>query len=374
MITVPFAVNGVGMSNAYFTIALMAAQTPLDTSSGAPVWIHLLPRTDRPILTRDGRGPYGSIPAEQLIANSLSDLGELPIDENHALDLAAPRGQRAAALGWIRELQAREDGIWGRVDWTPGGTELMAAQAYRYVSPVISVERDNLRITRILRASLVNRPNLRGMVALNAEDSDMSLLERLTEIVGLHAEASEAEVIDAVTGLKAQAGGDAVALQSQLAEIGTILGAPGDDHAALVLAARKATAGEGGEATVALQAELAAVTTRFNMLAESVSRKDATAFVDGEIRKGRIGVKPLRDHYISRHMADAASVEKEIGALPLVTQGTAAHAPPPEDVSAHAVDPQALAAKATVYQRKLSDSGQSISFSAAVRAVQEGNE
>lgn len=370
-----FARRGTGivavMSNSPITTALMAAHALLDTASGAPEWIHLLPATDRPILTRDGRGPYRVIDAHQVIANSRAYMAELPIDENHAIDIAAPKGGRAVAHGWIDRMEAREDGIWGHVEWTPSGRDLLSAQSYRYISPVIGHDRAG-RITHILRASLVNRPNLRGLTALHQEeDSDMSLLERLTEIVGLHAEASEAEVIEAVTGLKANGGGDAVALQAQMAELGTVLGAPGDDHAALLAAARKAAAGGEGDAVVALQAELATMTSNFNNLSETIARKDATAFVDGEIRRGRVGIKPLRDHYITRHMADAATVEKEITALPLIT-GTATTPVPPEDVASHAVDPRALAAKATAYQRKLAEDGQTISYSAAVRAVQEG--
>lgn len=75
----------------------------------------------------------------------------------------------------------------------------------------------------------------------------------------------------------------------------------------------------------------------------------------------------------SRFGADAAAVEKEIAALPVI--GTTATSPAlPEDSSAHAVDPLALAAKATAYQHKLAEDGQTISYSAAVRAVQEGKQ
>ena len=54
-------------------------------------------------------------------------------------------------------------------------------------------------------------------------------------------------------------------------------------------------------------------------------------FIDGAIKAGRVGVKPMRDHYIARHAASeagAAEVEKEIGALPVVGPSGALPVPP----------------------------------------------
>ncbi|MDT9694196.1 hypothetical protein Q5762_38875, partial [Streptomyces sp. P9(2023)] len=83
----------------------------------------------------------------------------------------------------------------------------------------------------------------------------------------------------------------------------------------------------GADTITALQSELASVTTRLNTLTETSLRDKAAGFIDTEIRKGRVGLKPLRDHYISRHMSDAASVEKEVAALPLMAGATTSAAP-----------------------------------------------
>lgn len=118
-------------------------------------WVHLLPSGT--IATVDGRGPYSVANAAEVIAASFLDRKKLPIDENHAIDLAAPRGEASPARGYVVELQARTDGIWGRVDWTPTGKALMEDRAYVGISPAILHDAKG-QVLRILSASLVNRP------------------------------------------------------------------------------------------------------------------------------------------------------------------------------------------------------------------------
>lgn len=199
----------------------------------------------------------------------------------------------------------------------------------------------------------------------------MPLKDRLAELVGLNAEASDDDIVAAVTGLKKTEGADTVSLQSQLAEIGTALGVTDGDHAAILAAAQ--TAGKKGNTEItALQSELTNTTRELNSLRETVSRDKATAFVDAHLN--RAGVKPLRDHYITRHMADPEAVEKELKAFPVVNGAVTTSAQPPEEVTTHAEDPTQLASRATAYQKKLADAGQNITYASAVRAVQEGKD
>jgi len=126
------------MDKTSLTTALMGA---LDLAArpdegGAPEWVHLLPAGA--VETVDRRGPYRVTDGEKLIAASFAQSPRLPIDENHATDLAAPKGQPAPARGWITALEARADGIWGKVEWTEAGRQLVEDRAYRGLSPVIS--------------------------------------------------------------------------------------------------------------------------------------------------------------------------------------------------------------------------------------------
>lgn len=338
------------MNTTALTTALMGA---LDLSgdqaggAGAPVWVHLLPAGR--IETLDRRGPYRVRDAERLIRASFAASPKIPIDENHATDLAAPRGQPAPARGWIVAMEAREDGIWGKVEWNESGRNLVEDRAYRGLSPVIAHDKGKV-IRAILRASLVNNPNLRGLTALHQkQENAMDWTEYLREVLGLGADATDDQIEAALNKALKGSNGGKDAMQASLAPIGAALGlddGAGTDEIVAAIQAREddgTTASAGDEVVTALQSELAGLTTELNALREERARERAEDFVDGEIRKGRVGVKPLRDHYIARHMADPETVEKELGALPAVSAGTVTATPPAGDgkISLNAAEVQA---------------------------------
>lgn len=67
----------------------------------------------------------------------------------------------AAAVGWIRELDARAEGIWALVEWTLAAAETIRARAM-YVSPTVrfGVDADghpNGHIVEIVGGGLVER-------------------------------------------------------------------------------------------------------------------------------------------------------------------------------------------------------------------------
>ncbi|SFJ29326.1 phage protease, partial [Albimonas pacifica] len=158
-------------------IAMMAEQ-PLpapDKGADAPEWIHLLPApADGLVQTADSRGPYRLERAalQSVIDRSFERAPQLEIDINHSSFTAAKTGGRSDAVGWIVAMQTRDDGIWGQVEWTDEGRKLVAGKAYRRISPVVYHDRDK-NLLSIANASLVNRPNLRGLAALNSEEALM---------------------------------------------------------------------------------------------------------------------------------------------------------------------------------------------------------
>lgn len=323
-----------GMTRAAPRVELCAGPPLTGGADGVvPDWVHLVPAGD--ILTRDGRGPFRLDDAAAVVAASASDL-PAPLDENHATDLAAPSGGASPARGWIVELAARADGLWGRVEWTPAGRALVAERAYRHVSPAILCDAGH-RVLRLLRASLVTNPNFKQLAALNAAgavtETDMDLT-RLRAALGLPAGADEAAILSAATAAKAAAVAAAAAATTHAAaldEIGATVGAAKGAEAGVVLAAVRAAVDPARPPPLveALRTELNAVATELAAVKQTAAREKATAFVDAAIGAGRVGVKPLRDHYIARHMADAAAVETEIGAMPaLQAQGARAAAPP----------------------------------------------
>jgi phage I-like protein len=290
--------------------------------------------------TVDGRGPYRVSDPAKLAASSLNaHAGRIPIDENHATDLAAPQGRPAPARGWATALDARTDGIYGKVEWSAPGAALMSEKAYRFISPVIIHDKGG-NVLDLPRASLTNTPNLRGMSALHAQEmDDMDLLSQLRAALGLADDADAGAVVAKVKGMcgtdtsmqaialaagvAKDAAGDVVltavkALKTgtSLASIAKAAGLKEDSDQAAIVTAVTALAAGVPDSVKALQAELTTVTTALNALSTSTAKDKATAFVDAAIKDGRVGVKPLRDHYIAMHAVDPARVEKEIGAMP----------------------------------------------------------
>jgi phage I-like protein len=267
---------------------LMAADP---TSTEAPDWIHLLPPNGY-AATDDKRGPYSISDPEAIIALSFSQGDRLPIDQDHATDLAAPKGLPAPARGWITAMEARTDGVWGKVEWTREGAAMVADRAYRAISPVIVHDKAK-RVVAILRASLVNRPNLKGLVALNAtqdeEDPPVNPMEQTALALGLQASASVEDVLAAIGAMKKPASD--VALQTALQT--------------------------SNDAVTALQATVSELTTQLNSVTEGQSRSRAETFIDGAITKKHAGLNAgTRDYFIALHMANPAETEAAIAKMP----------------------------------------------------------
>lgn len=300
----------------------MASSVALPAQAEAPDWVHLLPATSGDIQTRNGLGPYTIDDPAEVIRLSLANERGMPIDENHATDLAAPKGGPAPARGWITALEARADGIWGRIDWTEAGRALLSDRAYRGISPVITHTKAG-RIVQILRASLTNTPNLMGLTPVLNQETPMTMA-RLAEKLGLAADATEDAILGAIGKLQEPQ----TALQSEITALGTAFGVTGDTAAILTGVKAKATA-QPAEIT-ALQSQLTAVTTQLNSLVEKGKRDRAEAFVDGAIKAGHVGVKPSRDRFIAMHMENAQTAEEVIKGLPILG-GSITPATPPVD-------------------------------------------
>lgn len=179
---------------------LVELMSRADVGSGAQ-WVHLLPAGT--FQGRDGRGPYKlSNPAAVINASrELAGTRQMPIDYDHAIDLAAPNGGNAPAAGWIKGLQSRQDGIWGLVDWTPRAADQLASREYRYLSPVFHHAPDGT-IHRLLRASLTNNPNIDQLTALaSMETTTMDKLPELCAMLGLPADASIDDILAKVKAL-----------------------------------------------------------------------------------------------------------------------------------------------------------------------------
>lgn len=305
-------------------IALCAASPIPAAAEGTtvPTRIHLLPAGQ--MSTVDGRGPFRIVNPDDVIRFSMAGGNRLPIDENHATDLAAPRGEPAPARGWITALHAQADGIWGDVEWTEAGRQLVADKAYRAISPAVAYQRDGT-VLGVVRASLVNLPNLRGLVALHQQqEHQMDLLAQLRTLLGLPDTADEAAVLSAIKGGVASVATHA----AQIAPIAKAVGLQEDADHALILQTVQTLADPAktvpAQALITLQSEM-------QTLVGGLRREKAEAAVDAAIAAGKIASpQVMRDHYIARHMAEPAAVDKELGAMISLHGATGASSQPPK--------------------------------------------
>jgi uncharacterized protein (DUF2267 family) len=191
-------------------------------------------------------------------------------------------------------------------------------------------------ITGIRGASLTNFPNLKGLVpilnSIEEDEFDMDkFLKELALALGLKEDVGQDVALQTVQALVKGKAEFKAFLQSVAKAAGASETASHDAVLQSVTAVL-ASKGDEGKVIAALRSELAELTVTMNTVSGGLARDKAAAFVDGCIKKGVVGVKPLRDHYIEQHMADPTRVEKELGTLP-VLNGVTIQAEPPKDGS-----------------------------------------
>ncbi len=133
--------------------------------NGIPEWVRLLPLGRVELV--DGREPF-EVDQESLaaIVAAFENRGiDLVIDYEHQ----TLQGKRAPAAGWIKVLEAREDGLWGRVEWTAQAKEYLQEREYRYFSPVLRLDPDTRKPTVLLQVALTNVPAIKGLPPLVAK-------------------------------------------------------------------------------------------------------------------------------------------------------------------------------------------------------------
>jgi len=141
-------------------------------------------------------------------------------------------------------------------------------------------------------------------------------LDKLRKALGLAATATEAEIL-------AAADAQATAISTHSAQLAAIMAAAGIDAATapdqlvIQLQQRQAAAGDVGQ----LRNTVIALQTSLETLQQTTARGVAERAVDDAIKAGKVGLKPLRDHYIARHMADPEGVAKEIAVMPSLHSG-----------------------------------------------------
>ncbi|PZU25001.1 MAG: hypothetical protein DI589_02065 [Shinella sp.] len=171
-----------------------------------PKWIKLAPRGA--LTARDGR--KFNIEPETLVSRFNADGVSIPVDLDHSTVKKAAMGESAPAVGWIDELQARADGLWGRVTWLKEGLRVLAEKTHRYISPALQPDKSGTAVW-IHSAALVAAPAL-SMPAIASADvstkgQDAMLDPKIAEALGLDTNASADEIATKIMALSAKAEG-----------------------------------------------------------------------------------------------------------------------------------------------------------------------
>ena len=86
----------------------------------------------------------------------------LLVDVDHSSAL----GKGSSAAGWITNLQAKDDGIWATVSWTPKGADAIRNKEFKYCSAVWNradcqdLGNDRVRPLAMSELAIVNNPNI----------------------------------------------------------------------------------------------------------------------------------------------------------------------------------------------------------------------
>ncbi len=291
--------------------------TPADAEAGH--WVQLCPAGS--FKARDGRGPFeaGSVEALQAIIERTKEIAgstELVIDYDHQSVFGARDGVggTAKAAGWIKQLEARADGIWGRVEWTAAASEAIKAGEYRYLSPVLLQSKTTGRVLAIRMAALTNTPALDlAEVAASANFSVETSLEedpmdKILAALGLAKGAGEDAVLSAIT--KLQASSTAVALAA---------GVAADATSDQVIAAFNAkTAEEPDPAKFVPLSALTDVQNQLKVVQQSLSTDKAAAAVEKAMKEGK--VPPAQKDWAERYAAsDLAGFQAYAAGAPVLT-------------------------------------------------------
>lgn len=149
---------------------LVAALT-LELSAAQPGVIQLFPAGE--FRAEDGRPAecaawvMTAANAAALTAAAAARRTPYVLDYEHQTLSAATSGQPAPAAGWFKTLEWREgDGLYATdVTWTARAAAMVAADEYRFISPVFQYDQSG-QVVQLLNAALTNYPALDGMDAV----------------------------------------------------------------------------------------------------------------------------------------------------------------------------------------------------------------
>lgn len=155
------------------------------------------------------------------IGHVISSKGEFDVDEDSLREMKAKIAQRgvdlvvdyehqtlkgvqAPAAGWVKELKLEDGQIKAFVEWTPQAALYLKNREYRYLSPVITVNKDG-KATGVHSLALTNTPAIEGMTPIvnsstfEGGQENMDITKKIAELLGLGEDSTEEQVMEALS-------------------------------------------------------------------------------------------------------------------------------------------------------------------------------
>lgn len=191
-------------------------ELPKRVAAGDEIEVQLAPLGEWPVTIKGKDGKRERIKqlfdAEACAAVVGNFTGELLVDLDHASVI----GSNTRAYAWVTALRSDEQlGLVGTFRFTEAGAEAVNSKEYRYVSVFWFLDKEN-RPLLLDSVALTNRPNLPVRPVLNRQDApppenDLENkperkpnMDKLKELLGLPADATDEAVAEAVASLKAR--------------------------------------------------------------------------------------------------------------------------------------------------------------------------
>ena len=237
--------------------------------------IHLIPigyhKTEKGDFTLD------DIPA--IIAKFENSKNDMVIDYEHQ----TLHGNEAPAAGWIKRLFAKEDGLWGDVEWTEKARNYIKNKEYRYLSPVFAIDATR-KVIKLINAGLTNQPAIDGMQPLvnkenlNIEEGQDMFNEKqskeLLQLLACKEDSTVETVFDAIKKLKEKA--EVIANKAVTTALGVSETARESEIVGTIMAMK-----QGSDSATDMAARLAAMET-------AMKKRNAEEAIELAMKQGKI--------------------------------------------------------------------------------------
>lgn len=200
----------------------MSTLTLQNTRIAGGDWIHIVPMGEFAHAASGLTEVYDRMAMDRIMADfrarsAAENWPGIYVGEEH---FYYDNARSTEAYGWIKDLRAGADGIWGKVEWTDIGRQAVENRRFKFVSPVHLrsdvefVDDRRVRPVAVDTIGLTNNPNLRGMVPLRnrgANDRDTqpqtkdTIMLPILQALGLAPDATETAAVQAVNQLRNRA-------------------------------------------------------------------------------------------------------------------------------------------------------------------------